>query len=286
MNTQETNEQITKEEVSQKNSQNNEVDTKDKDAYILILRPSEEKIDFTGLDYETKNKIKPEIFFQNRVNKEDKTYLEEIIFKFKKKAKKKENDAKIKELNEWKEKLIKIGQDMYNIQEMKDIDLLQKKKNENLEKLIKLKKQYEILENSRKSNIKKYDSIITRNEKDIFDLNDQKTKLMKELEKQLRINDKFGKKINEFYGIKENDDKSNNDNINRNNNNQQPGLPSLKMNTKFSFSPSKTNYVKGKPANNLNSINAKKVTNSRNAKIKANDNNKDINFNHNNKYNF
>ena len=65
-------------------------------------------------------------------------------------------------------------------------------------------------------------------------------------------------------------------------NNQQPGLPSLKMNTKFSFSPSKTNYVKGKPANNLNSINTKKVTNSRNAKIKANDNNKDINSNHNN----
>ena len=92
MNTQETNEQITKEEVSQKNSQNNEVDTKDKDAYILILRPSEEKIDFTGLDYETKNKIKPDIFFQNRVDKEDKTYLEEIIFKFKKKAKKKEKE--------------------------------------------------------------------------------------------------------------------------------------------------------------------------------------------------
>ena len=59
-------------------------------------------------------------------------------------------------------------------------------------------------------------------------------------------------------------------------NNQQPGLPSLKMNTKFSFSPSKTNYVKGKPANNLNSINTKKLTNSRNAKIKSNDNNKKI----------
>ena len=65
-------------------------------------------------------------------------------------------------------------------------------------------------------------------------------------------------------------------------NNQQSGLPSLKMNSKFSFSPSKTNYVKGKPVNNLGSINAKKVANSRNAKIKANEHNKDINSNHSN----
>ena len=65
-------------------------------------------------------------------------------------------------------------------------------------------------------------------------------------------------------------------------NNQQSGLPSLKINSKFSLSPSKTNYVKGNPVNNLGSIKAKKVTNSRNTKIKANEHNKDINSNHSN----
>jgi hypothetical protein len=128
----------------------------------------------------------------------------------KEKREKNENDAKIKELNEWKEKLEKIAVDMYNIQEMKDINLLQKKKNENLEKFLKLKKQYEIMENAKKVNTKKYDNIIAANEKDIYDLNQEKIALMKELEKQLKINDKLGKKINEFYGIKGNDNNKNN----------------------------------------------------------------------------
>jgi hypothetical protein len=63
----------------------------------MILRPSEEKIDFTGLNYETRNKITPLIAFKNRIEKEDKTYIEEIVFKFKKKPKKKETDKDKKE---------------------------------------------------------------------------------------------------------------------------------------------------------------------------------------------
>ena len=66
----------------------------DRDVYFLLLRPSEEEIDFTGLNYQTKNNIEPMIAFKKKIdNKEDKTYLEEIVFKFKKKAKK-ENDKK------------------------------------------------------------------------------------------------------------------------------------------------------------------------------------------------
>ena len=60
--------------------------------YFLIQRPSEEKIDFTGLNYETKNKID-----NKKINKGDETYLEEIVFKFKKKQKKKEKDKSKKE---------------------------------------------------------------------------------------------------------------------------------------------------------------------------------------------
>ena len=68
-------------------------------------------------------------------------------------------------------------------------------------------------------------------------------------------------------------------------NHQQSGLPSLKITTKTSFSPHKTNYVKGKPVNNLNNINAKKISSSHNAKINTSDNNKDFIININNKEN-
>ena len=77
-----------KEARSNQGGQNEDLNNK-QDVYFLILRPSEEKINFTGLNYETKNKIVPQIIFQERIDREDKTYLEEIVFKFKKKVKKK-----------------------------------------------------------------------------------------------------------------------------------------------------------------------------------------------------
>lgn len=85
---QKTNENNMEESSSTQYSQNESIKDKDKDVYFLVLRPSEEKIDFTGLNYETKNKIVPQIIFQERIDREDKTYLEEIVFKFKKKRKK------------------------------------------------------------------------------------------------------------------------------------------------------------------------------------------------------
>ena len=54
--------------------------------------PSEKKIDFKGLNYQTQNKIKPSIIYNKTIEKEDKTFIEEIVFKFKKKSKKKEKD--------------------------------------------------------------------------------------------------------------------------------------------------------------------------------------------------
>ena len=74
--------------------QNEEANDKNQDAHFLILRPSEEKINFEGSKYETKNIIDPKIAFQKRIDKEDETYLEQIVFKFKKKAKKKGGESK------------------------------------------------------------------------------------------------------------------------------------------------------------------------------------------------
>ncbi len=77
------------EAMSTQDCLNDDSDDKNKEVYFLILRPSEEKIDFTGLKCETKNNIKPSIIFQKRIDKGNETYLEEIVFKFKKKQKKK-----------------------------------------------------------------------------------------------------------------------------------------------------------------------------------------------------
>ena len=96
MNIPETNQEHNEESISMQGKQNDDSDTKDKDVYFLILRPSETKINFTGLNYETKNKIKQYIVFQNRIDKEDNTHLEEIVFKFKKKVKKKESTKSTK----------------------------------------------------------------------------------------------------------------------------------------------------------------------------------------------
>jgi hypothetical protein len=90
MATQETIKEETEEEyLSTQDGQNEESNAKNKEVHFLILRPSEEKIDFAGLDYETKNKIEPKIAFQKNIDKQDGTFLEQIVFKFKKKLKKK-----------------------------------------------------------------------------------------------------------------------------------------------------------------------------------------------------
>ena len=55
---------------------------------------------------------------------------------------------------------------------------------------------------------------------------------------------------------------------------QQPGLPSLKMTSKLSFSPNKTNYTKELLSKKLNNLNVKRSLNINNNQINADDNNK------------
>lgn len=61
----------------------------EKDAYFLILKPSEEKIDFASLKYEAENINDPSIIFPKPKDKEDETYPGVLVFKFKRKKKKK-----------------------------------------------------------------------------------------------------------------------------------------------------------------------------------------------------
>ena len=85
-------EELKKEDPPTSGDLKDDSNDKNKDAFFIIIRTSEEKIDFKGLNYETENKIKPSIIFNKIIDKEDKTYLEEIVFKIKKKTKKKEKN--------------------------------------------------------------------------------------------------------------------------------------------------------------------------------------------------
>ena len=62
-------ETITKDTESQE--QNNKSESTNKDVYFLILRPSEEKVDFTGLNYKIDKKIEPKITYEKKIDKED-----------------------------------------------------------------------------------------------------------------------------------------------------------------------------------------------------------------------
>ena len=87
-------EEDTEKELFIQDNQKVDSDDKNKDIYCLIIIPSEEKIDFTRLIYETKNKIEPSYIDKKRIDKEDGTYLEEIVFKFSRKIKKQKNKEK------------------------------------------------------------------------------------------------------------------------------------------------------------------------------------------------
>ena len=78
--------------MSIQDTKEEEGNDKNNEEYFLILIPSEEKIDFQGLSYKTKNMINPSIIFKDRIEKDDKTYLEEIVFMFKKKKRKKKTE--------------------------------------------------------------------------------------------------------------------------------------------------------------------------------------------------
>jgi hypothetical protein len=58
-------------------------DDKENEVYFIVLRPSEEKIDFKEVKF--KSDIIPEIIHNKSIQKGNESYLEEIVFKFKKK---------------------------------------------------------------------------------------------------------------------------------------------------------------------------------------------------------
>ena len=79
----------------QKNETVPEVDSDgEKEVYFIILKPSEQQINFDNLEF--LSDIKPENIFNKTIKKEDGSFLEEIVFKFKKPLKEKGKGKKKK----------------------------------------------------------------------------------------------------------------------------------------------------------------------------------------------
>ena len=62
------------------------------EVFFIILRPSEQQINFENLEF--LSDVTPEHFFNKTITKGDKSFLEEIVFKFKKPRKEKEKGKK------------------------------------------------------------------------------------------------------------------------------------------------------------------------------------------------
>ena len=69
-------------------SQKDDSEDPNKDTYVIIVVKSLDKINFQELYYETDNKIKPSLIFQESMELKDKSFLQEIVFKLKKRQKK------------------------------------------------------------------------------------------------------------------------------------------------------------------------------------------------------
>ena len=62
------------------------------EVFFIILRPSEQQINFENLEF--LSDVTPEHFINKTITKGDKSFLEEIVFKFKKPRKEKEKGKK------------------------------------------------------------------------------------------------------------------------------------------------------------------------------------------------
>lgn len=90
----------------------------------------------------------------------------------------KDNDAKIKQLNEWQEKLEKIAKEMYDIKEYENVQVEEEKERTLNDKKNALLKKYEVYQKVLKTNNKKYEIEIAKNEKIIFGLEKQKSEML------------------------------------------------------------------------------------------------------------
>ena len=118
----------------------------------------------------------------------------------KNKEKQQQNEDKIKELNEWKTKLVLIAKESYGIDE-KEFDSMVSKEKTLIEIKQQTDKKSDILTKMIQSNAKKFEGDITRNEKKIINLETRKSELIKELKMKKMIASENVNLVQKYYSI-------------------------------------------------------------------------------------
>ena len=137
------------------------------------------------------------------------------------KIKESENENKIKQLQEFVDKLRTIAKDMYNITDYENVKLEEKNEKKKEETKNQYKKRIEILKKKKESNIHKYQQEIAINQKKISVLQKQLLDIEKELENEEKEkNKRLGIKMIPTPNKENNEENNNNDN-NENNNNEE-----------------------------------------------------------------
>ena len=117
----------------------------------------------------------------------------------KNKQKQTENEIKIKELNEFKEKLEKIAMEMYGLKEFVDVSNENKTIKEKEKKLELLKKKIIVFDSAKEVNKKKYEVEIAKKERDIYEMEQNKLRLLKRLKEETLKSQNAIDKVNQVY---------------------------------------------------------------------------------------
>ena len=131
---------------------------------------------------------------------------------------KKDNEAKLEELKQFKNKIEEMGKEMYDIKEF--INVNESNQIEKNKIMIKknLDKKLNIIDGAFNINKNKYEKEIALRERKIFEKEKEKLKLLKEMRNETIRNEKLIGKIKELYEPIEHLNNENEENINQNEN--------------------------------------------------------------------
>ena len=176
------------------------------------------------------------------------------------KNKENDNENKIKQLQEFVDKLRTIAKDMYNITDYENVKIEEKNEKKKEETRIQYKKRIEILKKKKESNIHKYQQEIAMNQKKITNLQKQLIEVEKELEiEQANKNKRLGIPIPSKENVEDNGLLNNNMNNMNDINNNEEKIEQKNKEIKRSEDGSYENIISNEETNNINGNNTKEA---------------------------
>ena len=176
------------------------------------------------------------------------------------KNKENDNENKIKQLQEFVDKLRTIAKDMYNITDYENVKIEEKNEKKKEETRIQYKKRIEILKKKKESNIHKYQQEIAMNQKKITNLQKQLIEVEKELEiEQANKNKRLGIPMPSKENVEDNGVLNNNMNNMNDINNNEEKIEQNNKEIKRSEDGSYENIISNEETNNINGNNTKEA---------------------------